>query len=103
MLKKTLRTLFTQMTEDASFCLNGDIFDDVVVKKFNDTSAHTTVVDHLCCDNCSKNCECGSANFNLLKYPSKKNDNNLSFLGKEMYLTARNNSWKKSSIDISNH
>ena len=45
-----------------------------LLKEFNDTSAHTTVVDHLCCDNCSKNCACGSANCNLLKYPSKKDD-----------------------------
>ena len=44
-----------------------------LLKEFNDTSAHTTVVDHLCCDN-SKNCGCGSANCNLLKYPSKKDD-----------------------------
>ncbi|CAH3178253.1 unnamed protein product, partial [Porites evermanni] len=44
------------------------------LKEFNDTSAHTTVVVHLCCDNCSKNCGCGSANCNLLKYPSKKDD-----------------------------
>lgn len=64
MLKKTLRTSFTQRTVDARFLL----------KEFNDTYAHTTVVDHLCCDNCSKNCGCGSANCNLLKYPLKKDD-----------------------------
>ena len=46
------------------------------LQEFSDTSAHTTVVDHLCCDNCSNNCGCGcgSANCNLLKYPSKKDD-----------------------------
>ena len=43
-----------------------------MLKEFNDTSADTTVVDHLCRDNCSKNC--GSANCTLLKYPLKKDD-----------------------------
>ena len=43
---------------------------------------HTTVVDHLCCDNCSKNCGCGSANCNLLKYPSKK-DNKQPIISRE--------------------
>ena len=64
-----------------------------LLKECNDTPAHTTVVDHLCCDNCLKICGCGSANCNLLNGTlRRKMTNNLSFLGKEMYLTARNNS-----------
>ena len=58
LLKKTLRILFTQRTVDASI---------------DDTCGHTTVVAHLCFDNCSKVCKCGSADY-LLKYPSKKDD-----------------------------
>ena len=42
----------------------------LLLQEFNDTSGHATVVAHLCCDNCSKVCKCGSADCKLLKYPS---------------------------------
>lgn len=67
--------LLTHVEKDIkNFIHTKDCRRKFLLKEFNDTSAHTTVVDHLCCDNCSKNCGCGSANCNLLKYPSKKDD-----------------------------
>lgn len=67
--------LLTHVEKDIkNFIHTKDCRRKFLLKEFNDTSAHTTVVDHLCCDNCSKNCECGSVNFNLLKYSSKKDD-----------------------------
>ena len=67
------------------------------------TSVHTTVVDHLCCDNCSKNCGCGSANCNLLKYPSKKDDKQPIVSRERDVSDSHIQSSKKSSIDITNH
>ena len=67
--------LLTHVEKDIkNFIHTKDCRRKFLLEEFNDTSAHTTVVDHLCCDNCSKNCGCGSANCNLLKYPSKKDD-----------------------------
>jgi len=43
----------------------------LLLQEFNDTSGHATVVGHLCCDNCSKVCECGSADCKVLKCPLK--------------------------------
>ena len=53
--------LLTHVEKDIkNFIHTKDCRSTFLLKEFNDTSAHTTFVDHLCCDNCSKICECGS-------------------------------------------
>ena len=57
-----------------SLILTKDCRRNCLLQESDDTSGLATVVAHLCCDNCSKICDCGSADCNLLNYPSKKED-----------------------------